>query len=270
MRQILTVSIILGALVIASCSSGSLVTNEPVHELPEKFPNHTAEQIIDSLRASVDEIHSYATDGSIRIESPEFSNSGGLSLRSRIGDSLSAVVRGPLGIVAGRALITRDSLFFADRINGRDYAGSRREPAPIPPPFDALIHANQSSLGLTPLGLPAPIAADTLHPWDASSDSLHYVLARRLPTMAVTYEIDPSIWKIVAYTLESNGNDEAHVEYSLADFDTVDGFVIPRSVTIAYPEDETTLNLEHTRIRVNPDDLRIGDSPVNNRSNHSR
>ena len=83
-----------------------------------------------------------------------------------------------------------------------------------------------------------------------------YQLTGRLPGGGGSraYTIDPAIWRVVR-VVEFDADGRQIGEQDRQAFDTVDGVVLPRRVRLT--GQGTTVELEHRRLVVNPDDLRL-------------
>ena len=235
-------------LAAAGCTpSGPLVRDAPESETPMGYPNQTAEQIAAAVRASVAAVQSAAADGNLQIAGPDESQSATFSLRVRIGDSLTAVVRGPLGIEGGRGLVTPDSFYAADRINRQFLVGPVRAADRYVPGA-----GSQERIARAALGLLVP-EADV--EWSvAAADGLYRLVGRLPGGTAREYTVDPALWRVTR-VLEFDAQGRSAGRQTFEAFDTVEGVVLPRRVVLE--GGGTTVTLEHRQIRVNPPDLRL-------------
>ncbi len=243
----LSLVLALAALVGSGCTHGPLVRDAPAPQTAAGYPEHSVEQILDAVEASVAPVRSVAADGDLALESGDQDQGATFSLRARLSDSLTVVVRGPLGIEGGRGLVTPDSFFAADRIN-RQYLVGPVEAA------DRYVAGAGSSerVARAVLGLLVPErdVAWTRTPLDGQ-----YRLIGRLPGGGSReYTIDPALWRVVRVR-EFNAEGRSVGSQTAGAFDTVDGVVLPRQVTLEGAG--TTVRLEHRRLVVNPPDLRL-------------
>ena len=234
------------AVLAAGCSSGPLVTDAPEAETPSGYPNHSLEEILASVEASVAPVASVASDGDLRIEGEDGSQSATFSLRARLADSLTVVVRGPLGIEGGRGLVTPDSFYAADRIS-RQFLFGPVEAA------DRYVPGAGSSerMARAVLGLLVP-EADV--PWTLSAVDGAYRLVARLGAGVREYTVDPGLWRVVRVR-EFDAEGRSAGSQTAEAFDTVEGVVFPRRVRL--DGGGTSVEVEHRRLVVNPPDLRL-------------
>ena len=235
--------LLLVALVLAGCSRGPLVEDAPAGGPVAGFPNHTAGQIYDLVAASLRPIEAYRSEARFEATGPGRDLSASAGLRARLSDTLLAVVRGPLGIEGGRALLTRDSLFAIDRLNGRLYVGGVRA-AERYVPVDGL----SGRLARILLSLePPPVDRD----WRLRAQAGRYVLAT--PDGAEQWTVDPRIWRVTEVV--ERAADGRRLVRTYDAFDQVDGVVVPRRVVLASPDDGAQVTIEHREVTINPPGL---------------
>ena len=92
--------------------------------------------------------------------------------------------------------------------------------------------------------------------WSLLAEDGRYRLTGRLPGGAGSrsYVVDPAIWRVVSVT-EFGADGRQRGTQTAEAFDTVDGVVMPRRVRLE--GEGQTLELEHRRIVLDPDDLRV-------------
>lgn len=233
----------------AGCTpSGPLVRDAPGGEIPSAYPDQTAEQVIAAVRASVAPVQTAAADGDLRIEVDGDDQGATFSLRVRLRDSLTAVVRGPLGIEGGRGLVTTDSFYVVDRINRQLLVGPVRAADRYVPGAGSQEQIARAALGLL---VPEDGVAWSVTPVDGQ-----YRLVGRLPggVGSREYTIDPALWRVVR-VLDFDAQGQRVGRQTFEAFDTVEGVVLPRRVLLE--GGGTTVTLEHRRLVVNPPDLRF-------------
>ena len=246
-------SLLLAAAVLvgSGCSHGPLVRDAPDTRTPTGYPEHSVEQIIAAVEASVAPVRAVAADGDLDIASDALEQGATFSLRARLADSLTVVVRGPLGIEGGRGLVTPDSFFAADRIN-RQYLVGPVEAA------DRYVAGAGSSerVARAVLGLLVP-ERDVA--WTRTPVDGQYRLIGPLPGGGSReYTVDPALWRVVRVREFDAAGLSVGTQTAEA-FDTVEGVVLPRRVTLDGAG--TTVRLEHRRLVVNPLDLRLRFTP---------
>lgn len=245
-------SVVLAALVVlGGCAKGPLVRDAPDRGTSRGFPDHTASQIVAAVAASVANVRAASSDGRITLTSGGRSQDATFSLRARFAgtatDSVTVVVRGPLGIEGGRGVVSADSFLAADRINRRLYVGT----------VDAVERyvpggGSPEQLARAALGLLVP-EADT--DWIVTPAANRYVLRAPLAGGGTReLVVDPALWRVVA--LRDRDRSGALVGSQEASaFDRVQGVVVPRRVLVTGGDVEAVL--EHRTLALNPADLRL-------------
>ena len=169
------------ALAAAGCAGTSTSVVDPVN-VPDLFEAAT---VLDSIWAHPVPT-SIKVQAQLSMDTPIHSGTMMSDISHRRGDSLlmAFTVRG-LGIEVGRALVTRDSIFFYDRLAQSLHTADSNYPA-IPAIF-TVQDAIENMLGLI-----RPIHQSHLQ-LEQTSDRL--VLADTLQNRA--YTVDPSLWRII-------------------------------------------------------------------------
>ena len=233
---------------VAGCGpTGPLVRDAPVVDTPTGYPDHSVDQVVRSVAASVAPVLSAAADGDLSIDGPDGSQQASFSLRARLADSVTVVVRGPLGVVAGRGLATPDSFYAADRINRQLFFGPVSAAERYVPGAGSSERLMRAALGLL---VPDPGVAWSL----TAADGRYRLIGRLASGDAREYTVDPALWRVVQVR-EFDGAGRSAGGFRAEAFDTVDGVVLPRRVRL--DGGGTVLSLEHRRLAVNPSELRL-------------
>ena len=244
----MTRCLFLASFVLAGCgASGPLVRDAPGTDPPVGYPDHSVEQIVTAVAASVAPVLSVAADGRLTATTPEGTNEATFSLRTRLADSTAVTVRAAtLGLEAGRALVTPDSVFLSNRLAREFVVGPASAADRLVPGLGVDGRAARAALGL--LVPEAGVA------WSLVAENGRYRLSGRVEGASRSYVVDPSVWRVVSVT-EFDADGRERGRQSAEAFDTVDGVVLPRRVTL--DGQGARIELEHRRLVVNPDDLRI-------------
>ena len=213
------------------------------------YPYHSADDIVLAMEASVARVQSYRAESRLEADRGGRTTDLTASVRARLSDSLVAIIRGPLGIEGARALVTPDSFYAIDRLNGRFYFGGVDAAERYVPGA-----GERGRLARVLLGLETPVAGPD---WSVRPTNGVYVLVS--PGGGETWTVDPRFWRATSVTETSA--DGRRLSRTYADFGTVDGVVFPRRVVLASPSDTARLTLEHRVVTMNPDDLRLSFSP---------
>ena len=240
-------ALVLAAALLAGCLPKDLVRDAPELGGAGGFPDHSTEQIIAAVEASVAPVLSAAADGDLAITSPDGDQQATFSLRARLADSVTVTVRGPLGVVAGRALVTPDSVFVVNSLSDQILVGPAGFADTFVPGASVDGRIARAALGL--------LVPERGVAWTRTVADGTYRLSGPLPGGGGReYTVDPRLWRVVQ--VREFGPDRRQVGVQTAGaFDTVDGVVMPRRVTIEGADGRATL--EHRRLLVNPDDLRL-------------
>lgn len=246
-----SLAVLLALVVLGGCSRGPLVRDAPDAGPARGFPDHSLAQIVAAVASSAGRVQAASADGRIEIVQDGRSQDATFSLRARLAgrpsDSVTVVVRGPLGIEGARGVVSADSFFAADRLHRRLYVGRVAS-------VERYVAGGGSpaQLARTALGLLVP---DADAAWTVTPTETHYVLRAPLPDRGrreVT--VDPALWRVVRVRdLAPGGTVRAAQETS--DYDRVDGIVVPRRVRVVGGGIEA--RLEHRTIELNPSDLRL-------------
>ena len=239
--------LLLASLALGACSAGPLVRDAPVGEAAG-YPDHPVEQIVAEVRASVAPVLSAAADGDFSVTQADGSDqSASFSLRTRLSDSTTVVVRGPLGISVARALVTADSVFVANQLQDELLLGPLSAADRFVPGASEDARVVRAALGIL---VPEPGVS-----WTRTAQDGAYQLTGRLPGgSSRAYTIDPAIWRVTRVVEFGPDGRQAGLQEA-STWDTVDGVVLPRRVRLEGAG--TTVELEHSRLQVNPPDLRL-------------
>lgn len=232
---------------VSACSSGPLVRDAPEAETAAGYPNHTAPQILAAIDASVIPVRTVKSDGNLSISSPSMNQDAGYSLRSELADSTTAVLRGPFGIIAARALLTPRSFIGLDQLNRRLYEGPVSAAERYVPGAASSERGARSLFGL--------IAPEPEIEWRVTAgNDLYQLVGTTQGGTTRTYVIDPGLWRVVSVK-EVNRSGEVVGSQTFEAFDTVSGVVMPRRVVLR--AGENTIILEHRSLEPNPADLQL-------------
>lgn len=226
------------ALICALTAAGCAGTRTSVVD-SVNVPNlHEVATVLDSIWAFPVPV-SIKAQGQLSMDTPIHSGTMMADISHRRGDSLlmAFTVRG-LGIEVGRALITRDSIFFYNRLAQSLHTADSNYPA-IPAIF-TVQNAIENMLGLI-----RPIHQSHIQ-LEQISDRL--VLTDTLQNKA--YTIDPALWRIIH--VEQRDSTDALIEsLYFSDFFTVGEMQFPRRVVYRNPASDINAILHYRSIQIN-------------------
>ncbi|MFB6280269.1 MAG: DUF4292 domain-containing protein [Salinibacter sp.] len=229
------------ALLLASCSGTSRTTDAPA--LPDRFPDHSTDQIRTQILGASDTIQSYRAKARVAVQSPDQDRSFNAVVHHRRGDSLFMRVS-LFGIEGGRLLVTRDSVFFYDTRNtvlrvGPVEAVQQLFPAPV----------SSDDFFQNMLGLLAPSrTAD----WSLQADSSLYYVSNAADQKR--YTVDPTRWRVVRYEERSESGTVVQKRV-FSDFRPVEGLLLPAQVIFQQPAAGLRARVEYKEMTLNPSDL---------------
>ena len=246
-RSRMRFALVSALLLVAGCSSGPLVRDAPDRSAPPGFPDHTAAGVA-ALIGDASAPLRYQSGARIEVRRGDQTDKAPLSLQAS-GDSVSAVVRGPFGIEVGRALATADSVFLYDALKGRVLLGPARAASRYVPGFD---EPSGGALRGAMLGEAPPVTewgAFTPAPAAGLNGGPAYVFSQRYDDGSLaTWTVDAGLWRLVRYELHYGA--ETLLVQRFGAFDTVDGRVVPRRVTLERPPDDMAVEIEHRDLRI--------------------
>lgn len=237
-------SLVVGlGLLAGGCGSSAPTTASP--EFPDRFPNHTVEQIRGEILHASDTLRSFSGKARITVQSPEQTQTFNAVVRQRRADSLFMRFS-KLGFEGGRLLLTQDSVFFFDTRKAVLRVGSVEEVQEIVP-----VPVSSDQLFLNMLGLIAPSASGA---WSLQSDSSFYYLSGRATDER--YVVDPTRWRVVRY-VEKSSTGTVQRKRLFSDFEPVEGLQVPRRVEFRRPANSLKAVISYQTMTFNPTRLSL-------------
>ena len=235
-------ALILGtALLIAGCS-GSARTTEGPPGLPDRFPDHSLDQIRGQIQGGSDTVRAYAAKARITVQTPDQNRSFNAVVRHRRADSL--FMRFSLfGMEGGRLLLTRDSVFFYDTRKAVLRVGPLRDIQQI---FPAPVDSDQFFDNMLGVVAPPPKTA-----WSLQADSSLYYLSD--PTDRERYTVDPTRWRVVRYEQKSASGTVLQKRL-FSDFRPVEGLILPARLDFQRPAADLRALVTYEEMDLNPPD----------------
>lgn len=228
------------ALIVAGCSGSEEIRSATSTE----FPGHSAQQIHQQITLSPDTLAAFSAQARLSVDAPQRNGQFNATIRQRRNDSLYMSISPGLGVEAARLLVTPDSFFVYDRINKQLAFGALHEAQANLP-----VLLTTQDIFVNMLGLLAP---DPSVSWQVEADDEFYYLHD--PSYQRTFKVDPSVWRVVQYE-ERQDDGTVIEERTFADFETVEGVMIPRRITLRRPQDEATASLLYRSVDLNPGSL---------------
>ena len=235
-------ALLLSALLLSACSGPR--EGRPVEaELPDAFPSHTAEQVLFYLGQAGDSLMGLRADAQLNLRAPERSGSFNADIRMQRGDSLLLSV-GKFGITGLRALVTADSFYVYDVLEGEVTYGSLDD---VTAALPAALTAEDAFGNL--LGLLRP---DPTIDWEIEATDEAYTLTS--PDERRIYTVAPGLWRVTRYEERSADGEVVDLRV-FEDFEELGGAVLPRRLRFQQPERDATVQLFYRDAQVNPTGL---------------
>ena len=219
----------------ARTSSGSL---------PDRFPHHTAADILERLPAYPASMNRLYAEARIALSSPEESGRFTAKIDYLHPESLLVRVTFPLGVEGARVLVTADSAWVYDRIEKVVWTGSPERVAEMLPGAVAGLHLVELAMGFEQPNRDGS--------WHVDTDSTLYLLTstdRRL-----RYTIDPSLWRVVAIK-EWDAEGTLLEQRWYSDFTEVQGETLPRRMALSRPSENMRISMAWHRVELQPEHL---------------
>ncbi|PSQ91271.1 MAG: DUF4292 domain-containing protein [Bacteroidetes bacterium QH_2_63_10] len=228
------------ALFLAGC--GGSAPTAGTAKLPDRFPNHSADQIRRQILGATDTLRAYAAKARITVQSPDQTRSFNAVVRHRRADSL--LMRFSLfGVEGGRLLLTRDSVFFYNSRKAVLRVGPVQAVQQI---FPAPVDSDQFFDAMLGLLAPEPRPSGSVQ----ADSSLYYVSG---PADREHYTVDPTHWRVVRY--EQRSPSGTVLEKRLfSEFRPVEGLVLPAQLIFQRPAAGLRAVVAYRSMDLNPSD----------------
>lgn len=253
MRQTLLVAVLIGLAAGTEwgCASGRTVA---VGSTSVSFDDATERSDL-----QFEDVQSLTGDGTLRIETSSFSQSGDFILALRKPDSIQITVEGPFGITVAQALITRTTFQAYSALENKLYTG--------PTSAENLRKAIRLDLGFDDVMAlftgGRVLDADRRTPDESGTDGGDAFFLFRDGEVGRRYVIDPTSLAIrKVQLLDANGI--MTFEQSYADFEARDGANLPRRIRATNHARRQIISLTYNVIRPNDQDIRFSFSPPSN------
>lgn len=248
-KHLLPKAVMLAVLFWAGCTS-SRQAADPTSELPARFPDHSAAEILAVLPSYPAEMQRVFAETRIALSSPEESGRFSAKISYLHPESLFVRVTFPMGIEGARVLVAPDQAWVYDRIEKVVWTGSPERVAAVLPGAVADINLVETAMGFEK---PDPEAE-----WVVDTDSTLYLLSNAEQT--VRYTIDPSLWRVVAVR-EMDADGTIIEQRWFSDFSEVDDVLLPRRMALSRPPEDFRVSMALRRIEFQPETLSFDLNP---------
>ena len=230
-------------LLVSGCAS-LRPTSEPTAELPARFPDHTAQEIIAALPSFPLQMERVFLETRIALSSPEESGRFSAKISYLHPESLFVRVTFPLGIEGARVLVGPDQAWVYDRIEKVVWTGSPERVAAVLPGAVADINLVETAMGFE-----KPDSGDV---WTVETDSTLYLLSNK--AQSIRYTIDPARWRVVAVR-EMDDTGAILEQRWFSEFSEVQGVLLPRRMALSRPPEDFRVSMALRRIEFQPETL---------------
>jgi len=234
---------LLFGLMLSSCSSSRRLSQTQL-PLPDRFPDHTIEEILSFLPAYPNELNRLYAETQVALSSPTDKGRFTAKISYDRPDSMIVRIGFPLGIEGARVLITSDSAYVYDRIENVIYSGTPSRIAAVLP--GAMVGTQIMEIAT---GFYSPDAGIN---WSISADSSNYLL--HSPDNTLRYTIDPTIWRVIGYREQDREGTILEQRWYM-EFEQINSVLIPRRMTMSRPSEDTRLSMALRRLEVDPSRL---------------
>ena len=219
--------------------------------IPERFPYHSADEILDQLPEYPPELTRLFAESRIALSSPEESGRFSAIISYLHPESLFVRVTFPLGIEGARVLVSPDTAWVYDRIEKVIWTGSPERVAAVLPGAVAGMQLVEMATGFE--------QPDRTIAWQVRTDSTLYLLTS--PDETIRYTVDPAHWRIVAVKLQDEeGTITERRWYS--DFAQVENVLLPRRMALSRPTEDLRISMALQRIELQPSNLTFNLDPA--------
>lgn len=180
----------------------------------------------------------FRVDARLSYSAPQGRGTVSAEIHARPGDTVYVTLRAPLGIEVGRALVTRDSIHFHDRVAGVLYSGDR-DSGLLPAGWQA------ARLGPAFFGFDPPEGGD----WQIESDSGLVRLERA--GGRETLLVDPSLNRITLHDVR-DGTGTVVESRRYTDFERFAGRWLPRRIVTMRPAEEARASFQVRNVEPEP------------------
>lgn len=209
--------------------------------LPDRFPNHTADDILDRLPAYPAAMSRLFAESRIALSSPEERGRFSAKISYLHPESLFVRVTFPLGIEGARVLVTPDTAWVYDRIEKVVWTGSPDRVAAVLPGAVAGLRLVEMATGFERI--------DPDIAWNVRTDSTLYILTS--PDETTRYTVDPARWRIVAVRLQDEAGSTLEQRW-YSDFAQVGEVVVPRRMALSRPPEDLRISMALQRLELSP------------------
>ncbi len=230
-------------LVLLTLGCASSRTNVPsLGDLPARFPDHSAEEIMAALPAYPEQMERVFAETRIALSSPEESGRFSAKISYLHPESLFVRVTFPMGIEGARVLVAPDQAWVYDRIEKVVWTGSPARVSEVLPGAVADMDLVEMAMGFE--------QPDPNETWSVQTDSTLYLLTNEAGS--VRYTIDPSLWRVVAVR-EMDTSGLIVEQRWFSDFAEVERVLLPRRMALSRPPEDFRVSMALRRIEFMPE-----------------
>ncbi len=231
------------AILYSGCSTGSSIT----------VTNNTSpEDVIDILRHHDAAVSTFYGVGQITLETPDLSNTAGVTIRVKKNDSLMVEISGPFGISVGTGLVTGDQFQFYNGIDnsllvGKPTPEAFRRVLRLPIELDDIFELFTGTMTVGRAAKPGIVPNGI-----AKGDEYYIVYKSQEENIEYVIDLD----RAAVSSFRRHDSTGALVEeVRFRDFRERNGTYVPTYITLRRPMEEQELTITYDVVKVNPPEL---------------
>jgi outer membrane lipoprotein-sorting protein len=233
------VCIAAAALGIGSCSSPKEITRERTL---------SSEQVMAMVSQRNNGIHTLTGNGSITIESPERSFSGGFDLNLRKPDSVRVDFNGPFGIDVGTLMVSREQFVFYNSIDNKAVVGTP-DGKTLNAMFNLTMNFDEILKAFT--GESISDVTDSLTRF--SVEQGEYVLRYQSENSRKEYRINGDTFVLTSLRLFDGEAEIPRMTALASEIDVADSVAMPMMLRVIFPSERRSITIAYDDIHFNGD-----------------
>jgi hypothetical protein len=224
-------------LLFSSAYQGCAPSRTVTHELPLGIG-----EVLGKVQERNQKIRTIAGSGTVTIESPEASHSGGFDVWLKKPDSLKVELKGPFGLHIGTLLLSRQRFIFYNRTNntavlGKPDGETLKSLFRLRMQFDEVVHAFTGEF-------PAPGPGDTLERFGTEGGL--YMMRYRTATGAREYRVDGDTFIVASYRVLDRSGKPVLVALASEPEEQM-----PRMLRVVFPVERRSITVAYDDLQLN-------------------
>ncbi len=237
MRWLHGACIVAAVLGIGSCSSPKEVTRERTL---------SSEQVMAMVSKRNNAIQTLAGSGSITIESPERSFSGGFGLNLRKPDSVRVDFSGPFGIDVGTLMVSREQFIYYNSFDNKAIVGT-----PDGKTLSAMFNLTMNFDEILGAFTGEFISSDTDSLTRFSVEQGEYVLRYQSGDKRKEYRINGDTFVLTSLRIFDAETETPRMTALASEMDIADSVAMPMMLRVIFPSERRSITISYDDIHIN-------------------